>query len=102
MVQPARSCRQHAFRKKPYNISTLGRTPAERVAIIDYAKRVNLWLAQNGPAIVKAKAGKMRRQATKAARAERLRAKKAGQPYTGQAGHVPDTAGPARTFGGTA
>ena len=35
--------------------------------------------------------GELRREANRAAMAERLRAKNAGEPYQGQVGHVPDT-----------
>jgi hypothetical protein len=78
--------------KNPYNISTQGMTAAERQAVTEYAKRTNEWLAQNGPVKVQPTQGALRSQASAAARAERLRAARAGQPYQGQAGHVPDTA----------
>jgi RHS repeat-associated protein len=75
-----------------YNISTAGMSAAERAAILEYAQRTNAWLAQNGPVTVQGTAGVLRSQANAAARAERLRAARAGLPYQGQAGHVPDTA----------
>ena len=76
----------------PYNISTVGMTVAERDAAIDYARRSNAWLDKNGPVTVRSTAGSLRSQANEAARVERLRAARAGTPYHGQAGHVPDTA----------
>lgn len=76
----------------PYNISTTSMSAAERAATIEYAQRTNAWLAQNGPVRVQPTAGTLRSQASAAARAERLRAARAGQPYQGQAGHVPDKA----------
>jgi hypothetical protein len=76
----------------PYNISTTGMTSAERQAVIEYAQRTNAWLAQNGPTTVRSTAGTLRSQADAAARTERLNAERAGRPYQGQAGHVPDTA----------
>jgi hypothetical protein len=75
-----------------YNISTEGMTAAERSAIIEYAQRANIWLSQNGPTTVQGTAGGLRSQANAAARTERLWAARAGQPYQGQVGHVPDTA----------
>src|SRR5262249_39319220 len=65
---------------------------AERASAIEYAQRTNAWLAQNGPVTIQKTAGTLRSQASAAARTERLRAQRAGNPYQGQAGHVPDTA----------
>lgn len=79
-------------RNHPINLSTSGRTTAEANAIRDYARRSNQWLDQNGPATIQSTRGPLRRAASAAARAERLRAARAGRPYRGQAGHVPDTA----------
>jgi hypothetical protein len=76
----------------PYNVSTAGMTAAERQAVIEYAQRSNAWLAQNGPVTVQPTAGPLRSQANAATRTERLNAERAGTPYQGQAGHVPDTA----------
>lgn len=68
-------------------------TAAERQAVIEYAQRTNAWLAQNGGSTtVQATAGTLRSQASAAARLERLNAARAGTPYQGQAGHVPDAA----------
>jgi hypothetical protein len=78
--------------QNPYNISTTGMTAAERDATVEYARRSNTWLEQNGPIKVQSTKGLLRSQASAAARSERLRAARAGQPYLGQAGHVPDTA----------
>jgi hypothetical protein len=77
-------------------------TAAERAATIEYAQRTNAWLSKNGPVTVQPTAGTLRSQASAAARAERLSAERAGQPYQGQAGRVPDTAltGQARPPGG--
>jgi hypothetical protein len=74
------------------NISTEGRTPAEAAAIEEYAKRVNEWIAANGPQTIQGTAGDLRLEASAATRQERERAAREGTPYTGQAGHVPDTA----------
>ena len=74
------------------DISTVGRTPEEITALTEYATRSNEWLAQNGPQTIQSTKGSLRSQASKAARIERRRAEKAGTPYQGQAGHVPDTA----------
>jgi RHS repeat-associated protein len=74
------------------DLSTKGRTAAETAAIREYASRTNAWLATNGPATIQSTAGELRVEASAAARAERLRASRAGTSYSGQAGHVPDTA----------
>jgi RHS repeat-associated protein len=74
------------------NISTAGRTAEEAEAIREYARRTNAWLGEAGPQTVRSTQGALRREASAATRAERLRAARAGQPYQGQAGHVPDTA----------
>jgi hypothetical protein len=76
----------------PYNVSTAGMTAAERQAVVDYAQRTNAWLAEKGPVTVQSTAGQLRSQANAAARTERLNAAREGRPYTGQVGHVPDTA----------
>jgi len=78
--------------KSPYNISTQGMTEAERQVTLEYAKRTNAWLEKNGPVTVQSTKGTLRSQANAAARTERLNAARTGQPYQGQAGHVPDTA----------
>jgi len=75
-----------------YNITTAGMTAAERASVVEYAQRTNAWLASNGPVVVRSTAGTLRSQASAAARLERLAAARAGTPYVGQAGHVPDTA----------
>ena len=74
------------------NISTAGRTAEEASAIREYARRSNQWLEANGPQVIQQTQGGLRRRASASARAERLRAARAGTPYGGQAGHVPDTA----------
>jgi RHS repeat-associated protein len=71
---------------------TKATTQAEIDAIHEYAKLTNQWLAKNGPKVIQSTAGQLRTDANALARAERLRAARAGTPYTGQAGHVPDTA----------
>lgn len=48
--------------------------------------------AKNGGTTVQSTAGIPRSQASAAGRTERLRAERAGTPYRGQAGHVPDSA----------
>ncbi len=75
-----------------YNVSTTGMTVAERQAVVEYAQRSNVWLAENGGTTVQSTAGTLRSQANAAARTERLNAARTGTPYQGQAGHVPDTA----------
>lgn len=77
---------------RAYNISTAGLTPAEAAAVHEYAQRTNAWLRQAGPQTIQSTQGQLRSLANAAARRERLRAARAGQPYQGQAGHVPDTA----------
>ena len=74
------------------DISTVGRTPEEITALTEYTTRSNEWLAQNGPQTIQSTKGSLRSQASKAAKIERRRAEKAGTPYQGQVGHVPDTA----------
>lgn len=74
------------------NLSTAGRTVQEAAAIKEYAVRSNAWLAENGPQMIRSTDGALRAEASAAARAERLAAERAGNPYSGQAGHVPDTA----------
>lgn len=74
------------------NLSTAGRTADEAAAIREYAARTNTWLRQNGSQVIQSTDGALRAEASAAARAERLRAARAGVPYRGQAGHVPDTA----------
>jgi len=76
-----------------YNVSTSGMSASEASAVREYASRTNLWIAQQpNPVIVQSTAGATRRASNAAARAERLRADRAGTPYSGQAGHVPDAA----------
>jgi len=70
----------------------VGKTPEEIKALEEYARRVNAWLDANGPKTVCSTKGSLRAQASAAAKAERARAAAQGTPYTGQAGHVPDTA----------
>jgi len=79
-------------RASTYNISTQGMSAAERAAVIKYARRTNAWLRSKGSAVVQSTKGTLRSQASAAARAERLRAARAGTPYAGQCGHVPDAA----------
>lgn len=67
-------------------------TAAERQAVTEYAQRSNAWIVENGGTTVQSTAGVLRSQANAAARTERLNAARAGTPYQGQAGHVPDTA----------
>lgn len=74
------------------DLSTAGRSLDEVNAIKEYARRANDYLEKVGPQEVKPTAGILRRAASAAARAERQRAERAGTPYQGQAGHVPDTA----------
>lgn len=64
----------------------------ERNAVAEYARRSNIWLVQNGGTTVRSTAGPLRSRSNAATRIERLRAARAGKPYRGQAGHVPDTA----------
>ena len=78
--------------KNALNLSTVGRTSKEAEAIREYARRTNQWLKQEGRQTIQATKGPLRREASAAARRERLRAARASQPYQGQAGHVPDTA----------
>jgi len=74
------------------NLSTAGRSAEEAAAINQYASRSNAWLAENGPQTIRSTDGALRAEASAAARAERLAAARSGTPYSGQAGHVPDTA----------
>lgn len=74
------------------DISTGGRTPSEIASLREYVTRSNDWLAQNGPQTIQSTQGTLRHQASRAAATERRRAARAGMPYQGQAGHVPDTA----------
>ncbi|MEU1267409.1 RHS repeat-associated core domain-containing protein [Streptomyces sp. NPDC005799] len=72
---------------------TKATTQAEIDAIHEYAKLSNEWLAKNGPKVIQPTKGTPLGAASQAARrAERLRAARAGTPYSGQAGHVPDSA----------
>jgi RHS repeat-associated protein len=91
-VRQAEVARRVPSRNHPVDLSTAGRTAEEAAAIREYARRANQWLDQSGPATIQSTEGTLRREASAAARAERLRAARAGQPYGGQAGHVPDTA----------
>ncbi|MFI9584320.1 RHS repeat-associated core domain-containing protein [Streptomyces sp. NPDC052236] len=76
------------------NISTAkAATQAEIDAIHEYAKRSNAWLSQNGPKTIQPTKGtQLGKDSAAARRAERIRADRAGTPYSGQAGHVPDSA----------
>ncbi|TCL70684.1 RHS repeat-associated protein [Hydrogenispora ethanolica] len=74
------------------NISTAGLSAEEAAAIRAYARGANQYIEQAGPQVIKSTAGQLRRDASAAAQIERLRASRAGQPYIGQVGHVPDTA----------
>ncbi len=76
----------------PIDLPTAGRTPEEVAAMREYASRTNAWLAENGPQRITGTKGPLRRSANASARAERLRAARAGTPYKWKAGHVPDTA----------
>jgi RHS repeat-associated protein len=72
---------------------TKATTQAEIDAIHEYAKRTNEWLAKNGPKVIQPTKGtKLGSDSAAARRAERIRAARAGTPYSGQAGHVPDSA----------
>jgi RHS repeat-associated protein len=75
-----------------YNISTSSMSAAEREAVLEYARRTNVWLGDAGAQFVQPTKGPLRRAASAAARRERLRAERAASPYEGQVGHVPDTA----------
>lgn len=76
-----------------YNIDTSNATDEERKSILAYATRSNIWLAENGPVVVQRVSGTpLQAQKNAAAKREVDRAKGAGTPYKGQAGHVPDTA----------
>ncbi|MGA7615197.1 MAG: RHS repeat-associated core domain-containing protein [Thermoanaerobaculia bacterium] len=75
-----------------YNISTTGMSAVEREAVLEYARRTNAWLRDEGAQVVRSTKGQLRRSASAAARRERLLAERAGTPYSGQVGHVPDTA----------
>ncbi len=74
------------------NISTEGRTPEEVEALYEYARGANEVLRESGPQTIRSTKGSLARGSRAAARAERIRAEKLNQPYSGQAGHVPDTA----------
>lgn len=74
------------------DLSTKGRSPDEVNSLWEYARLTNQWLRENGPQLIKSTKGPLRTAANRAAAAERLRADRAGTPYVGQAGHVPDTA----------
>lgn len=74
------------------DIPIAGRSAEEVGSIQDYARATNGWLSENGPVTIRSTQGSLRAEANAASRAERLRAARAGNPYSGQAGHVPDTA----------
>ncbi|WP_299749667.1 RHS repeat-associated core domain-containing protein [uncultured Tateyamaria sp.] len=74
------------------NLSSAGLNAAEKASLIEYAKRSNQILATMGAQTVRGTKGSLRSQANSAARAEQRRAARAGTPYQGQTGHVPDTA----------
>jgi hypothetical protein len=75
-----------------YDISTHGMTADEAAATREYARRTNEYLRESGAKTVQSTRGTLRQSASAAARQERLRAARAGAPYKGQAGHVPDAA----------
>lgn len=74
------------------DLSTKGRSSEEAASVTQYARRSNIWLAENGPQTIVSTAGPLRKSANVAVRHEKQRAARAGTPYSGQAGHVPDTA----------
>jgi RHS repeat-associated protein len=74
------------------NASTAGRTPEEIQSMIEYAKLTNGYLDKYGPQIIQSTKGALRLEASADAAAARRAAERAGQPFMGQAGHVPDTA----------
>lgn len=88
----ANSTSSTATPRSAYNINTQNMTAEERRSVVEYARRANQHLAKVGGTTVQSTAGTLRTQASSAARRERLRAARAGTPYSGQAGHVPDTA----------
>jgi len=74
-----------------HTIPTASMTAEEAAAAREYAARVNAHIEATGqPLIRQPTKGPLRAAASGAARRERLRAERAGQPYKGQAGHVPD------------
>lgn len=85
----------------PVNISTNGLSPEAIAAIRTYARRANSWLAKASRVApegavklirIKGTKGALRIDASRLAQVERDRALQAGTPYSGQVGHVPDTA----------
>jgi len=91
-IREARKAVTKSRLNHPVNISTAGKSADEVASIQEYVVRSNKWLAESGAQTIQSTAGTLRRQASAAARKERLRAARNGQGYTGQAGHVPDTA----------
>jgi hypothetical protein len=83
-----------AVRRHPVNISTTDKPADVAESIREYARRSNKWLQEAGPQKIVPTKGPLRKAANDRARAERLRAKRAGRPYRKgyHAGHVPDTA----------
>ena len=67
-------------------------TAEEKEQVTEYARRVNEWLDNHGPVVVQRTAGALTNQANAARDRERRRAERAGTPYEGVPGHVPDTA----------
>lgn len=80
------------------NLNTTGLSTADANVVRTYARRANSWLAKaarlapGGKVRIKPTKGVLRTAASQTAKAERTRAELAGQPYSGQVGHVPDTA----------
>lgn len=76
----------------PVNMSTAGLSQTDLDVLTEYVVRTNSWLWRYGPVRIQPTAGALRTAADAAKEAERARALAAGEPYTGQVGHVPDTA----------
>jgi hypothetical protein len=76
-----------------YNINSNGRPAAEEAALEQYARDTNRWIATQpeSPTVISTQ-GSLRASASAAATAEREAAAAAGATYSGQVGHVPDTA----------
>jgi RHS repeat-associated protein len=89
--QPVSSQLQYRV-ARALNLSTAGKSADEVASMTTYAQRVNAWLQQAGTQEIRSTQGALATQARAAARAERIRAARAGTPYRGQAGHVPDAA----------
>lgn len=74
------------------DLRTAGRSSEEVKALNEYARLTNQWLRENGPQVIRSTRGPLRTASNRLAAAERLRALRAGTPYSGQVGHVPDAA----------